>query len=247
MCLKFWLGNTLSKAPPVKDNFVLYVINPYPHGSAYADICAAFLQLFNKFVKEIDHQQPKSEMNELVLQIVPLSFVSSAYSMVVPDQMNYLNLALEVYNRCTSRDPVSSILGYAPPVLLADPVPRSISFKLAPERSSPFAEGRTLHIALSRSLDRRWITVAWSDSLGSFQLSMSYCLKAKISIASRPLAHVRKEIWETTEDIMGRFQTKWKIFLVRTEAVDSEEIEGKTNAFRYLLLFFLFSSFPVLD
>lgn len=157
--------------------------------------------------------------------------------MIVPSQTDYLNLALEVYSRCIPQNPASSTLGCAPPVLLADPVPKSISFKLAPDRSSPFAEGRTLHLALSRSLDQRWITAAWSDNLGSFQISMSYCLKVKGSIASKPLANVRKEIWETTEDIMERFQTKWKILLVRTEAVDSEEVEGNVlHCFRFRVL-----------
>jgi hypothetical protein len=233
-------GTALSKAPSVKDNFVVYIVNPYPHGPAYADICSAFLQLFNKFVKDLDQQQPRSEINELVLQILPISFISSPCSMIVPSQADYLNLALEVYNRCTPPDPASSVLGCAPPVLLAEPIPKSINFRLAPERSSPFSEGRTLHLAFSRSLDQRWITAAWSDNLGSFQISLSYCLRVKGSVASRTLLEIRQEIWDTTKDILERFQTKWKTVLVRTEPVEPEEIECTAEFLPILFVLFIY-------
>jgi mediator of RNA polymerase II transcription subunit 13 len=111
-------------------------------------------------------------------------------------------------------------------VLLADSVPKAINFKLAPERVSPWQEGKYLHLAISRSLDQRWISAAWSDSSGSCQLTVSYCVRARGSNVNRILSEVRLEIWEATKDIMERTQTRWKVFLVRTEPVDQEEIDG---------------------
>ncbi|KAL1970027.1 hypothetical protein VTN77DRAFT_6432 [Rasamsonia byssochlamydoides] len=223
------LGTALSKAPPVRENFVIYIINPFTHGAALADICSAFLHLFQKYIGDVDRHQARQHLNELVLQVIPMSFISSPSSIVVPTQTEYLNLALEVYNRCAPKDTTSSIMGCAPPVLLAESVPKAINFKLAPERTSPFQEGKCLHLALSRSLDQRWISAAWSDNSGACQVTMSYCVRTRGSSISRNLSDVRHEIWEATKDIMEKTQTRWKIFLVRTEPIDQEEIDAWTS------------------
>lgn len=43
------------------------------------------------------------------------------------------------------------------------------------------------------------------------------------------VSDVRHEIWETTKDIIERTQTRWKIFLVRTEPIDQEDIDGMAD------------------
>jgi hypothetical protein len=40
---------------------------------------------------------------------------------------------------------------------------------------------------------------------------------------------VRNEIWETTKDVMEKSQTRWRIFLVKDEPVDQEEIDGMSR------------------
>lgn len=216
----------MSKAPSANENFVIYVINPFTHGAAFADISAAFLHLFHKYIGDVDRNYARSQMNELVLQIIPMNFVYSPTLLAVPTQWQYLNLALEVYGRCPPKDASDGITGYAPPIVLADAAPKSLPFRVTSERVSPFQEGRCLHLAVSRSADQRWISAAWSDSSGSFQILMSYCLRARGSNVNRTLAEVRQEIWETTKDIMERTQTRSKVFLVRTEPIDQEEAEG---------------------
>lgn len=216
----------MTQAPSVKDNFVVYVINPFTHAAAFADICSAFLQLFHKYIGDVDKTQVRHQLNELVLQVIPMDFVHSTTSIVVPTQAEFLNLALEVYNRCPPKDCNGGHIGCAPPVLLAESVPKVINFTLAPERVSPWQESKCLHLAISRSLDQRWITAAWSDSSGSCQLTMSYCIRARGSNVNRILSEVRQEIWETTKDIIERTQTRWKVFLARTEPVDQEEVDG---------------------
>ena len=191
------------------------------------DICSTFLHLFHKYVGDVDKNQDKSQLNELVLQIVPLNFVFSPTSMVVPPQSQYLNLALEVYGRCPPKDASSGIIGYAPPVVLADAVPKAINFRVTSEHFSPFQEGRCLHVAISRSIDQRWISVAWTNNSGSCQIAMSYCVRARGSNVNRIISEVRQEIWEATKDLMERTQTRWKVLLVRTEPIDQEEIDGR--------------------
>jgi mediator of RNA polymerase II transcription subunit 13 len=222
----FISGSELSQSPPTADNCVVYIINPYMHAAALADICSAFWQLFQQLVADSERRQVRP-VNELVLQIIPLEFIMSSETMVVPPQSDYLNLALEVYSRCRPMDVDMSPLLCAPPILLADPVPRAISFRLASERASPLQEGRSLHIACSKSLDQRWISVAWSDVPGSIQRTMSYCLRYRQSGGSRPISEVRQEIWTTTKHIMDKLQARWKVQLVTTDPIEPDEAEGR--------------------
>lgn len=218
------VGNAFLKSPPSKDNLVIYIINPFSHAAALIDICSAFWGLFQKYISDADKQQTL-QLNELVLQVVPIDFIMSAESLVIPPQTQYLNLALEVYSRCPPRDQETSLVNCAPPVLLAEPLPKHINFRLASEKFSPLQEGKCLHIASSRSQDQRWITVAWSDNTGALQRSMSYNLRFRNASASRTLQDVRSEVWSATKDIMERMQARWRIVLVNSEPVDQEEVD----------------------
>lgn len=149
--------------------------------------------------------------------------------MVVPTQVDYLNLALEVYSRCRPKDADMSPFTCAPPIVLADPTPKSIGFRLASEKSSPLQEGRSLHLALSKSSDQRWLSAAWSDGTGTLQMAMSYCLKYRSRGVPRAISEVRNEIWGTTKHIMDNHQARWKLILVNTEPMDAEDIEGMSS------------------
>ncbi|CAI7657940.1 unnamed protein product [Penicillium glandicola] len=219
------LGSELSQSPATAENHVVYIINPFTHAAALADICSAFWHLFQQLVAGSERRQTRIA-NELVLQIIPLEFVMSSETMVIPPQSDYLNLALEVYSRCRPNDVDMSPLLCAPPMLLADALPRAISFRLAAERSSPLQDGRSLHIACSKSLDQRWISVAWSDLPGSIQRTMSYCLRYRQSSGARLVSEVRNEIWATTKHIMDKFQARWKVQLATTEPMETEEVEA---------------------
>jgi mediator of RNA polymerase II transcription subunit 13 len=190
------------------------------------DLCSAFLFLFQKYIADADRQHVR-QLHEVVLQIVPIDFVSSPESIVVPAQVEYLNLALEVYNRCPPQNSICDLTGSASALALAKSPPKAIDFKLMPDQPSPLQESRCLHVAYSLSSDRRWAAAAWTDKTGSFQITMSYCLRNKGSNISRLFSSVRQEIWETSRDIMEKFQTRWKVFLVRDESIDMEEVEGK--------------------
>lgn len=223
-------GSELSQSPATADNHVVYIINPFTHAAALADICSAFWHLSQQLIAGSERRQTRIA-SELVLQIIPLEFITSSETMVIPPQMDYLNLALEVYSRCRSNDVDMSPLLCAPPMLLADALPRAIGFRLAPERSSPLQDGRSLHIAYSRSLDQRWISVAWSDLPGSIQRTMSYCLRYRQLSGARPVSEVRNEIWATTKHIMDKFQARWKVQLATTEPMETDEVEGTASYF----------------
>ncbi|KAJ5595194.1 Mediator complex subunit Med13 [Penicillium hispanicum] len=222
------LGFYLSQSPSSLDNRVVYIINPFPHAAALADICVAFWQLFQQLVADTNRRQAR-QIDDVVLQIVPMNFIISEDSMVIPAQTDYLNLALEVYNRCCPRDADSSPLLSAAAVLLVESLPKTIHFRLAADQGSPLQDGRSLHIACSKSLDQRWLSVAWSDGTGSIQTSMSYCLRYRNGGSTRMVSEVRGEIWSTTKHIMDKLQARWRVVLVHTEAVDADEVEAWTN------------------
>ncbi|KAJ5387661.1 hypothetical protein N7509_010202 [Penicillium cosmopolitanum] len=211
------LGTELAQAPSDTDNAIIYIVNPFPHAAALVDICAAFWRLFQQLAANADRQQTR-QLNDVVLQIIPLEFIVSEDSMVVPTQPDYLNLALEM--------PILRPFVCAPAIVLADPAPKSIGFRLAAEKGSPLQDGRSLHLALSKSSDQRWISAAWSDGTGSLQMTMSYCLRYRSRGVPRPIADVRNEIWAATKHIMENYQARWKLVLANTEPMDTDDIEG---------------------
>ncbi|KAL5343638.1 mediator complex subunit 13 C-terminal-domain-containing protein [Aspergillus crustosus] len=222
------LGTALLNGAQSGDNIVVYIIDPFSHVASLVDICAAFWCLLQKYVTSADKQQAK-QLDQVLLQIIPLNFVTSAESLVVPPQAEYLKLAMEVYSRCSLRLIQQSLLNSAPPVMLAEPLPRSIGFRLASDRASPLLEGKCLHVACSRSQDQRWLSVAWSDNHGILQQTISYCLRFRNSTASRTISAVRGEIWVATKDILDRNQARWRVIIVSTENVDQDEYDMWLN------------------
>ncbi|KAI9046355.1 uncharacterized protein KD926_004195 [Aspergillus affinis] len=222
------LGIALQNIPPSKDNIVIYMINPFTHAASMVDLCTAFWSLFQKYATDPEKQQSRL-LNEVVLQIIPMDFVVSTESLVVPPQVEYLRLALEVYSRCPPKSAQPSLVNCAPPMLLAEPLPRSLHFRLASEKSSPLQEGKCLHVACSKSQDQRWISVAWSDNTGSLQRTMSYNLRFRGGSSSRNVHDIRGEIWGATKDIMDRISARWRLILVYTGPVDQDEVDSWSN------------------
>lgn len=225
------LGQDLSRIPASSQNIVVYIVNPFDHNSALVDICTAFLRLFERYLESAGKPEG-SKRNEVVLQVVPLSFIASEDSLVVPMQAEYLHLALEVYNRCPPKITSFELASPASAVVLADPIPKNINFSVHAEvppslLQDGLQDGKCLHIAYSQSLDQRWITAAWTDNTGSLQMNMSYCLREKGSSIFRTTAEVVREIWDTTCDIMRRARTRWRLMLVKDAPFDTMEARGR--------------------
>ncbi|KAJ6160918.1 hypothetical protein N7470_004314 [Penicillium chermesinum] len=199
------LANDLSQSQ-TSSNCVVYIVNPFSQASGLADICAAFWHLFQEL--KADDDQISTPVHDIALQIIPMDFIASEDSMVVPTQADYMNLALEVYGRCRPKDPDADPLLGAPAVLLADSLPKAINFRLAPERASPLQDGRCLHVACSKSSDQRWLSVAWSDGTGG------------------STDELRSEIWGVTKHIMDKFPARWKVILANSEPIDSDEVDA---------------------
>ncbi|KAJ5495743.1 hypothetical protein N7539_000859 [Penicillium diatomitis] len=212
----------------INSNIVLYIVNPFSCAAALADICAAFWNLFQQIAASVGRSHER-RVNEVVLQIVPIDFITQRDSMAVATQSDYVNLALEIYNRCRPPNAESCPFQFSPAILLTENLPKSINFRLASDKVSPLQDGRSLHIAYSKSCDQRWVSVAWCDGTGSLQTTMAYCLRYRTRGSARATSEVRNEVWATTKHVLDKFQGRWKVVLASTDPMESEEIEAWAN------------------
>ena len=219
------LSRILSTLPMEEKNFVIYFVYPVDNSAILVHICTAFQHLFNLYRKLLSDRKV-SIANDLVLQLIPLSFIASPTSLTVPSPSEYIRLAMEVYDRCIGFTTYSSTSA----ILLEQPLPRNIDFKLSPNPSaSVFQENSCLHIAYAQSIDDRWITAAWTDNRGAQQMTASYCLGRKNELLSMSFSDIANEIWETTLDIMSRKKIHWRIMISRVGVMAPSEIEFWTG------------------
>ncbi|KAM5450724.1 mediator of RNA polymerase II transcription subunit 13 [Microsporum audouinii] len=222
------LGTALSNITMNNKSIVVYIVNPFKIGAATVDICVAFLRLFHKYIEEADKRATR-RLNELVLQIIPSDFITANDSLVIPTQNDYLRLALEVYSRCPPHEPVLDMFGCAPAFTLAAPIPKVIPFRLTIDEGSPMDTSQPYHVAYSVSYDQRWVTAAWTDSIGLRQLTLSYSLREDISRTCRSMSEVRDDIWQTTVDMTGLSRGRWRVVIARDEPMDAEEVAAWTS------------------
>ncbi|KAI9779578.1 MAG: mediator of RNA polymerase II transcription subunit 13 [Candelina submexicana] len=223
------LGQYLPGTLFTGQNVVIYLINPFEHPTALVGVSAAFASLCQAYLESSEYC--KTSIKKIVLQIIPIDFITCASSVVVPSQSEYLDLALEVYERCRSSEDIptahSRLTGLAPSIALAKPVPKRIGFKLSSEPPATLLhETPCLHVAYSQSLDNRWLSAAWTDNQGRSQTYVSYCLGIKgSSHPLRPFREVAEEIWRTTLEMTATRKVTWRVFIVKVGVMERKEVD----------------------
>ncbi len=208
-------------------------MNTFTPPDAVVLLCAAFLRLFQSYVRS--QNSPCSfRPNEIVLQLIPVGFVASETALVVPTQAEYRALALEVYERCGletwNAGDEAIAPGNAPSILLSDKIPSSIDLKLTAEApSSVLHEPTSLHIAYSQSIDGRWISASWTEDDGSNQMSMSYCLGMEEAAPRRAFEDIAREIWETSIGMIQARKVRWRFLIASAGVMEQEELRGKPH------------------
>jgi mediator of RNA polymerase II transcription subunit 13, fungi type len=204
-----------------EDNIVIYYIYDSTNPELLVPICSAFHDLFTVYKTGLNEEN-KSVTNELVLQFIPLDFVASHASFVVLRPSEYSRLAMEVYDRCvdlTSGTP-------SPSIVLEQPLPRSIDFKMTLNPSiSLLQENSCMHIAYAQSIDDRWVTAAWTDNIGSQQMTASYCLGRKGVPLTTSFSDVAHEIWETTLEVIASRKVHWRILVCKCGVMEPSEVD----------------------
>ena len=217
------LATTLSHVPATQSTVMVYMINPCTFKCSLLELCEAFYYFFTTYVRACG----KRQTFEVALQIVPISFVASAYTLAIPTQAEYLKLALEVYARCPPAKASDEIALSTSAVVLANPPVKDINFSLSAEPTSPLSKGgKWLHVAYSKSPDERWITACWTDTLGEIALTMCYCVHERGSNRVRPIVEVIRDIWEVSLDIMQTNQGEWRLAVATGTPIDPVELNS---------------------
>jgi mediator of RNA polymerase II transcription subunit 13 len=215
----FQIAQSIASAKVEGKNYVLYVIYDAKIPEHIVPICAAFHSMFELYRNLISDQKP-AVTTELVLQLVPLDMVASQTSLVIPPPTAYARLAMEVYDRCVEFD--SGAL--TPSITIEQSLPRTIDFKLTANPSeSLLHENSCLHVAYAQSIDDRWVTAAWSDSLGNEQMTASYCLGRPNAPLSRGFSDIAHEIWETTLEVISARKVHWRILITKCGVIEPAE------------------------
>jgi len=202
------LGNALSAASDFNGMVIVYMMSKSDKMVDYLETCYAFYTLFETFA-----QSATDKKN-----------VADGETLVIRPQSAYIKLALEVYNRLPPprAETAPGICGSAVSVAMTE---TSVHFRLATEISSPlFKHGPLLHVAYSISVDDRWITAAWTDECGKLALTMSYCTQIWSSSPRRQQQDIFKEIWEVSQDLIGKVQGTWRLCVAKIGSYDSGEL-----------------------
>ncbi|KAF8446495.1 mediator complex subunit 13 C-terminal-domain-containing protein [Terfezia claveryi] len=119
------------------------------------------------------------------------------------------------------------VFSYAPSIVLAKPVPKSINFQLSAETVNPLLqEGSCLHVAYKQSLDERWVVFAWTDNYGDFQYNEVICLGRKGCIALKPWEEVARFAWSKTMEWIRRKSMMPRVCITKVGGwIDADEVE----------------------
>jgi mediator of RNA polymerase II transcription subunit 13, fungi type len=188
--------------------------------------CVAFYACFQAYKRAMN---ARLENLELVLQVIPASFVTSNETVMVPAQAEYNKLALEVYSRIPLNR-FAAVGSYEFPVLLADSGD-NVHFNLKTHGPSPFnGDGRILHLAYSLSDDDRWLVACWSDDLGLLAHTMTYLLRTSPADKGRPAEDLVKDLVEVSQDLMQKERAQWRLVVAKTGFYDVDEINSWARA-----------------
>ncbi|CAF3461278.1 unnamed protein product [Fusarium graminearum] len=223
------LRSSLLELKSKDKNLVIYFVYSPDNPASIIEACTAFYRCFSEYSKLLADRR-ESPQNELVLQLVSSNLISSTTSLVVPTPAEMIKLCVETYDRCTL------FLGAeyggptpAPAVMLEQPPPRMIDFKLTTSPSqSLIHENSCIHVGYAESLDGRWITAAWTDNRGQRQATASYSItrsRTPDRSTSHHKAAIIAEIWATTLTMISIWKVHWRVIITRSGPMDQKEVE----------------------
>lgn len=228
------LRSSLSELKSKDRNLVIYFVYSPDNPASIIEACTAFYRCFDEY-SDLLAARRESPQNELVLQLVSSDLISSTTSLVVPSPAEMIKLCVETYDRCTL------FLGAefggptpAPAIMLEQPPPRMIDFKLTTSPSqSLMHENSCIHVGYAESLDGRWITAAWTDNRGQRQATTSYSItrsRTPDRSLSQHKAAIMTEIWATTLTMISIWKVHWRVIITKSGPMDQKEVEWWQSA-----------------
>ncbi|RSL63163.1 hypothetical protein CEP51_013358 [Fusarium floridanum] len=223
------LRSSLSEWKSKHKNLVIYFVYSPDNPASIIEACTAFYRCFDEY-SDLLATRRETPQNELVLQLVSSDLISSTTSLVVPSPAEMIKLCMETYDRCTLfLDPEFGGPTPAPAIMLEQPLPRIIDFKLGSTPSqSLMHENSCLHVGYAESLDGRWITAAWTDNRGQQQATASYSVtrtRTPDRSTAQQKAAILVEIWATTLAMMSIWKVHWRVIVTKSGPIDQREVE----------------------
>ena len=197
----------------------------YPH------ICAAFLELFAAYASSAK-KAGLTSTREIVLQIVPLSFLASSESLTIPPPKAYTKLAFEVYSRCSpgarSDGTLPTPFTSGSAIRLAKPIPKTVNFQLSSQPPGVLlSSDPCLHLAYSWDTDQQWLACAWIDNLGATRWNATYCLGDPKPDYWAAFAETVKEVLATTREMLQPVNILWRLHIVKDNSLRQRELESE--------------------
>ncbi|KAL8768475.1 MAG: hypothetical protein Q9209_005266 [Squamulea sp. 1 TL-2023] len=222
------LGRKLPLEEADGTSIVVYVVDPL-NETLCAGICAAFFKLFKSYATSAKKVRLVSA-REIVLQVIPLSFLTSRESLTIPPPKAYTGLAFEVYSRCSpghrSDGARPDLFTSGSAIRLAKPIPRSVNFQLGSQHpGSLLSSDQCLHLAYSWDTDQQWLTCAWTDNLGATRWNATYCLGDPKPDYWGAYAETVNEVLDTTNDMLQPATLPWKLYIVKDNGLEQRELE----------------------
>ncbi|KAJ4263871.1 hypothetical protein NW762_005908 [Fusarium torreyae] len=223
------LRSSLSEWKSKNKNLVIYFVYSPDNPASIIEACTAFYRCFDEY-SDLLATRRESPQNELVLQLVSADLISSTTSLVVLSPAEMIKLCIETYDRCTLfLDAEFGGPTPTPAVMLEQPPPRMIDFKLTTSPSqSLMHENSCLHVGYAESLDGRWITAAWTDNRGQRQATTSYSItrsRTPDRSLSQNKAAIMAEIWATTLTMISVWKVHWRVIVTKSGPMDQKEVE----------------------
>ena len=218
-------GQVLVESTFSGQTVVIYMVNPFTKPAFLPRLCESFLCCLKKF----EWGYGPGDRNDLVLKVLPISWVASRTTIPLPSPKEYAALAKDVYDRCpvtpSSRNP--SPFASASLVQLAEAIPKTLDFRLTANPSTGLARNNSaLHVGYSWRRDSQWLCVSVVDNLASHQWNASYCFGTALSDPWPTFREIAKEIWRGILDMIDEPQAKRFVYLIKDELLAQEEIDG---------------------
>ncbi|KAL8922357.1 MAG: hypothetical protein Q9208_005210 [Pyrenodesmia sp. 3 TL-2023] len=223
-------GAQISDGDPDGFQYVVYMVNPFNNDSMLPYLCAAFYRLCSIYACALK-LTGKANAKDLVLQVIPLSFLVNCDCLTIPPPKSYIKLAFEVYSRCSpidgNEDAVSSPFASGSAIRLARPIPKAVNFRLTPQSPEGIlANDSSLHLAYSWDVDYQWLACAWSDNLGIKQWSAVYCLQEPQPDFWTAFSATVNEILDTTKEMLQPDSQSWELYIVKDGNLQQRELEA---------------------
>ena len=217
-------GRSLTPLATLGKTIAIYMINPHPGVRALYSLCTSFLKLFEAYASSVRHVRAPADM---VLQVIPLSWIGSSSTISIQPPKSYIRLAKIVYDRCPVQGQDASPYASASLFRLADTIPKTLEFKLgADSPTSLFQHISAAHIGYSWKHGSRWLSSVVTDSHGCHHWTASYFLSLREDSWSIFRA-AAKEIWETFLEVMDVSHGSHRLYISKSSPMLQAEIDGQ--------------------